>query len=236
MTKKRATLTFISEPLDELLTSAHYPRLSPVGDGTMPLSTAIHWIATEGLKREFKLITAGPTYLAAGVALRDKIISENALTYGENQDGEYEQIPAIDYINKDLTFDFEAGVEDIARRDNRIEIGLSDDGDCLFRANSFRAIFTKIVVRKEDILREWPFDNSAPLRVKAVRGKKPLIKEYLRRHFTGPVPSPAFENRKGLKGKIENSELATQHPELKSIDDGTLKTAIDEHNAEILQT
>jgi hypothetical protein len=236
MAKKKAILKEFSEPLDELLTSAHYPPLSPVGDGTLAFSAAVHWIATEGLQLRIPISSAGPTYLAAAVALRDKAISGKAATFGENLDGEFEQISAIEYVDKKFTFDFEAGVEDTARRDNRIEVSLSDDGDCLFRANSFRAIWTKMAVRKEDILREWPFDKTAPVRVKAVRGKKPLIKEYLRQHFPKPVPGPAFANRKALKRDIENSELATQHPELKSIDDGTLKTAIDEYNAEFQQS
>jgi hypothetical protein len=221
---------------DDVSTLDHYPPISPVGDGSMPFFGAVHWIATEGLQLRIPISSAGPTYLAAAVALRDKHISGKAITYGENQDGEFEQISAVEYVDKKFIFDFEAGVEDLARRDNRIEIGLSDDGDCLFRANSFRAIFTKIVVRKEDILREWPFDKTAPVGVKAARGKKPLIKEYLRQHFSKPVPGPAFTNRKALKRDIENSELATRYPQLKSIDVGTLKTAIDEYNAEFQQS
>jgi hypothetical protein len=233
--KHSSTLKEIEAISDDVLTLDHYPPVSPIGDGLMPVFAVIHWNATKGLQLRLPISSAGPTYRATAIALRDKIISGKVITCGENLDGEFEQISAIEYVDKKFTFDFEAGVEDIAGRDNRIEVGVSDDGDCLFRANSFRAIWTKIAVRKEDVRHEWPFDKTTPVRVKAVRGKKPLIKEYLRQHFPKQIPGPAFANRKALKGEIENSELATRYPQLKSIDDGTLKTAIDEYNAEFQQ-
>jgi hypothetical protein len=221
----------------DVSTLDHYPPISPVGDGSTPFSAAVHWIASKGLQVGMLLSSAGPTYRAAAIALRDKVISGKALTHGENQDGEFEEIPAHEF--EELEFTFAESVEDIAGRVNRIDVVPSENGlslDCFFRARSHRPFWTKLRVRKEDILREWPFDQVSPDSVRPQRGKKPLIKQYLRDNFPNRVPPPSHESRKALKGKIENSELATQHPELKSIDDGTLKTAIDEFNAEFQQS
>jgi len=234
MARKKAVLKEFSEPLDDVLTSAHYPWIPPIGDGTMTMSAAIHWIATEGLQVDLAINIAGPRYVAAAIALRDKIILNKVKSYGENSDRDFEEIPGIAFLERKFTFDFEAGVEDIAGRENRIEVSLSEDGDCLFRANSFRAVWTHLMVRREDIRREWEFAQVAS--IGAGRGKKPLIKQYLRENFPNGVPTPAIEPRKGLKGKIETSDLATKHPQLGSIDYGTLKSAIDDFNAEFQQS
>jgi len=231
-----ANFTLVEVELDDVSTLDHYPPISPVGDGSIPWSATVHWIASKGLQVGMRLSSAGPTYRAAAIALRDKVISGKALTHGENHDGEFEEIPAHEF--EELEFSFAESVEDIAGRVNRIDVVPSENGlslDCFFRARSHRPFWTKLRVRKEDVLREWPFDQVSPDRVRPQRGKTPLIKQYLRDNFPNGVPAPAHESRKALKGTIENSELATQYPQLKSIDDGTLKTAIDQYNAEFQQ-
>jgi hypothetical protein len=190
MTKKRATLKFISEPLDELLTSAYYPRLSPVGDGIMPLSATIHWIITEGLKIEFLLINAEPRYRSAAEEMQNKIISGKIVVHGENLDGDREAIPAIEFEDLIFTFDFVEDLADVAGHDRRIEVGVSEDGDCLFRPNSHLPIWTKLVVQRELVRREWPFhlvtEESAytAIRAEPFRGaeveaaRKALLQEF----------------------------------------------------------
>jgi hypothetical protein len=155
--KKEAALKEFSESLDEVTTSAHYPQLSPVGDGTMPLSAVIHWVATEGLKREFLLISAEPGYRSAAKEIQDKIVSGKIVVHGENLDGDREAIPAIEFEDLKFTFDFVEGLEDFAGHYRRIEIGVSEDGDCLFKPNSHLSIWTKLVIQREPVLREWPF-------------------------------------------------------------------------------
>lgn len=148
--------------LDHLSTLDLYPPILPVGDGSMPFSAAVHWIASEGLKSGLPLSSAGQKYRDAAIALRDKIISEKVRTSGENLDGDPEALAAVEFEELKFTFDFEAGVVDIAKRVNRIEVVASENGlpqDCYFRARSHRPIWTKLVVRREDVLREWPFDS-----------------------------------------------------------------------------
>jgi hypothetical protein len=194
-------------PLDEILTSTHYPPISPIGDGNMPLSAAINWIATKGLQVTFPLDNAGPEYHAAATVIQDQLISEKAIVYGENSDRDFEVIPGVKFQGKKFIFDFEAGVEDIAGRDNRIEVGVSEDGDCLFRAYSFRAIWTNMVVRKEDVRREWPFhlvtDESAyadvpdvPLQGrKAEAARQALLQEFPDRRVPNQLTIAQLVNR-----------------------------------------
>jgi hypothetical protein len=190
MVKKRATLQLVSEPLDALLTSAHYPRLSPVGDGTMAFSASIHWIATEGLKKDFLLISAESRYRAAAEEIQNKIVSGKIVVHGENSDGDREAIPAIEFEDLTFTFDFVEGVADVAGGGRRIEVGVSEDGDCLLKPNSHLPIWTKLVVQRELVRREWPFhlvtEESAytaipdvPFRgAKAEAARKALLQEF----------------------------------------------------------
>jgi hypothetical protein len=226
--------TEYSEPLDDLSTSDYYEPISAGGDGTMPFWAAVHWIATQGLQISLLIAEASSLYRAAAIALRDKIISNKVKVYGENSDRDFEEMPGIAFVGREFCFDFEEGLEVLASRENRIEISSGKDGDCLFRAYSFRAIWTKIVVCREDVRREWPLVSVAGTNLGL--GKLPLIKQYLRENFPSGVPDPAMEPRKGLKGKIETSGLATKYPQLQSIDIGTLKSAIDEFNEEFQKT
>ena len=59
-------------------------------------------------------------------------------------------------------------------------------------------------------------------------GKRPRIKRYLAEWHPKGVPDPAHCPRKALKGRLLEAE-----PGLKPLDEGTLKTAIDEYNREI---
>jgi hypothetical protein len=59
-------------------------------------------------------------------------------------------------------------------------------------------------------------------------GKRPRIKRYLAEWYPAGVPDPAHCPRKALKGRLLEAE-----PGLKPLDEGTLKTAIDEYNRDI---
>jgi hypothetical protein len=62
---------------------------------------------------------------------------------------------------------------------------------------------------------------------KQALGKRPRIKAHLAKLFPEGVPDPAYCNRKELI-----RELLKLDPGLKPLDDGTLKTAIDEYNTD----
>jgi hypothetical protein len=160
--KPNSKLQEIEAISDDVSTLDHYPPISPVGDGSMPFSAAVHWIASEGLQFGLPLSSAGQKYHDAAISLRDKITSEKVRTSGENLDGDPEAIAAVEFEQLQITFDFYEGVEHIAGRVNRIEIVPSENGlsqDCYFKARSHRPFWTKVVVRKEDIFREWQFDS-----------------------------------------------------------------------------
>jgi hypothetical protein len=157
MARKKAVLKELSEPLDDVLTSDYYPPISPIGDGTMPWSAAVHWIATVGLETDLLLIGAESHYRNAAVEIQNKIISGKISVHGENPDGDREAIPGIEFEDLTFTFDFVEGVADVAGRNRRIEIGVSEDGDCLFKPNSRLPMWTKLAVSREAVRREWPF-------------------------------------------------------------------------------
>jgi hypothetical protein len=62
---------------------------------------------------------------------------------------------------------------------------------------------------------------------KQALGKRPRIKAHLAKLFPDGVPDPAYCNRKELI-----RELLKIDPGLKPLDDGTLKTAIEEYNTD----
>jgi hypothetical protein len=62
---------------------------------------------------------------------------------------------------------------------------------------------------------------------KQALGKRPRIKTHLAKLFPDGVPDPAYCNRKELI-----RELLKIDPGLKPLDDGTLKTAIEEYNTD----
>jgi hypothetical protein len=153
--KPNSKLQEIEAISDDVSTLDHYPPISPVGNGSMPFSAAVHWIASEGRRFGLPLSCAGQKYRAAAIALRDKIISGKVSIHGENQDGEFEEIPAHEF--EELEFTFTENMEDIAGRINHIDIIPSENGmslDCFFRARSHRPFWTKLRVAKVDLLRE----------------------------------------------------------------------------------
>jgi hypothetical protein len=92
--------------------------------------------------------------------------------------------------------------------------------------------FWCIWVSEEDF-RHWLTTQSAPapeIEPQAPRrqaaGKRPLVKDLLARLHPNGVPDPARCNRKMLR-----RELLKIDPTLRPLDEGTLKTAIDEYNA-----
>jgi hypothetical protein len=72
-------------------------------------------------------------------------------------------------------------------------------------------------------LREWLHQPSQETR--RYVGKRPRIKSHLAKLYPDGVPDPAFCPRKGLL-----RELLRIDPSLAPLDDGILKTAIDEYN------
>src|SRR5262249_33170618 len=63
---------------------------------------------------------------------------------------------------------------------------------------------------------------------KTKRGKRPRIKNYLSKHFADRVPDPGVCPRNALKADILKADSS-----LEPLDEATLKSAIDEYNAEV---
>jgi len=59
-------------------------------------------------------------------------------------------------------------------------------------------------------------------------GKRPRIKNYLSNHFADGVPDPGLCPRNALRADILKAD-----PSLEPLDEATLKSAIDEYNAEV---
>ncbi len=97
-----------------------------------------------------------------------------------------------------------------------------------------------MLLDKADILRVWPPVGSittpaidAHPRVRASRrrhGKRPRIRLYLTDHYPNGVPEPAYLPRHKLR-----ADILQYDPSLAPLDEGTLKTAVDEYNQEIAQ-
>jgi hypothetical protein len=81
-----------------------------------------------------------------------------------------------------------------------------------------------------EVLNNTRVNAVTPIATKAAgppsRGKQPRIAEYLRDHFPAGVPGPGSCPRHILK-----ADLLKWDPDLKPLDEGTLKKAIDTYNA-----
>jgi hypothetical protein len=89
--------------------------------------------------------------------------------------------------------------------------------------------WNEIVRVSADDLRSWlkPTEAKKQEPKKKALGKRPRIKAHLAKLFPEGVPDPAHCPRKELL-----RELLKLDPGLKPLDDGTLKTAIEEYNTD----
>ena len=83
-----------------------------------------------------------------------------------------------------------------------------------------------IKINRED-LHHWLDEPAQQVRRNAYLGKRPRIKSHLAKLYPDGVPDPAFCPRKGLL-----RELLRIDPALAPLNDATLKTSIDEYNAD----
>jgi hypothetical protein len=205
-TKKRRTSA--REPLlrevdaidfQTLWALAYYPSISPIGDGQMPLSAAVHWIASKGFKNDHDLTSQEGqlAYSAAAIDLFAKISSDNKVhAVGENSDEDPEQLPAVQFSELASYFDFTDDFE-AAGNDRRMEINVSEEGysrDVLRKAGK-RGQWTAVRVSCEDVRRVWPYQGL------------PRCDDNSPEEFCDAVPS---EIQKGPKAEITRQALRSK--------------------------
>jgi hypothetical protein len=214
----------------------YYPSISPVGDGQMPISAAVHWIASEGLKIDYDLLShIGVTkYYDAAKALFDKIASNKASVVGENEDEKNDFIPCAEFVELKAYFDFgDSDLEAVAGNDKRLELNVSENKKSrdIFRKSNNRGKWTKIYVFCEEILSAFPFVVGSPAQPRG--NKRPKILKYFAQNFSESpgVPDPSYKSRKDLR-----ADLLKWDPKLAPLDEQTVKTAVDKYNARFKST
>jgi hypothetical protein len=160
--KRRPALQWVELAAEPFLASQHFPPIKPTADGHMPLSAAVHWIASRGFKNDHDLTSQEGqlAYSAAAIDLFAKISSDKVHAVGENSDEDPEQLPAVQFSGLASYFDFTDDFE-AAGNDRRIEINVSEEGqsrDVLRKAGK-RGQWTAVRVSCEDVFQEWPFLN-----------------------------------------------------------------------------
>jgi hypothetical protein len=205
-TKKRRTsarepLLREVEAIDFQTLSAlgHYPEVA--SDGPIPISAAIHWVASEGRKIDHDLYSAEGMahYNNAASALFGKVALGKVRVIGENEDEKNDFIPCAEFVELKAYFDFakDDAFQFAACNDRRLEIHVSENGKSLdtFRKPNKRGEWTKIYVFCEEIRSEWPYqglprcDNNSP------------------EEFCDAVPS---EIQKGPKAEITRQALRSK--------------------------
>jgi hypothetical protein len=201
-----------------------------------PISAAVHWIASEGLKIDYDLLShIGVTkYYDAAKALFDKIASNKWSVVGENDSEKNKQIPAYEFVALDPYFDFgDSDLEAAAGNDKRLELNVSENKKSrdIFRKSNNRGKWTKIYVFCKDIGQAWPFVVASPAQPRG--NKRSKILKYLSENFSESpgVPDPPYKSRKDLR-----ADLLKWDPKLGPLDEQTVKTAVDKHNAQFKST
>jgi hypothetical protein len=156
---KKPVLREVELAAEPLPASQHFPPIKPAADGQMPLSAAVHWIASKGFKNDHDLTSQEGqlAYSAAAIDLLAKISDDKVHAFGENSDEDPEQLPAAQFSQLASYFDFTDDFE-AAGNDRRMEINVSEEGqsrDVLRKAGK-RGHWTAVRVSCEDVSREWP--------------------------------------------------------------------------------
>jgi hypothetical protein len=163
-----------------------FPDIRPDDDGVMPISAAIHWIASDGRKINHDLFSAEgrASYSSAAGALFGKVASGKVRVIGENENEESEFVPVAEFGELRAYFDFVNDNDDIlqasAGNDKRLEVSVSGENDesrDVFRKKNKRGEWTKLYVLREDMRRQWPEESaSAPETLKPYPKDAPLGK------------------------------------------------------------
>jgi AAA domain len=112
-----------------------FPDIRPDDDGAMPISAAIHWIASDGRKINHDLFSAEgrASYRSAAGALFGKVASGKVRVIGENENEESEFLPVAEFGELRAYFDFAKDNDDIfqasAGNDKRLEVNVSGEND-----------------------------------------------------------------------------------------------------------
>jgi hypothetical protein len=149
-----------------------FPDIRPDGDGVMPISAAIHWIASEGRKINHDLLSAEGKahYSSTASALFGKVVSGTVRVIGENENEENDFMPVAEFGALKAYFDFSNDdiFEASAGNDKRLEVNVSGENDesrDVFRKPTKRGEWTKLYVLREEIRREWPEETTAPPKI-----------------------------------------------------------------------
>jgi hypothetical protein len=233
---KKPVLRWVEEPSTILPALQYYSAIERRDDGPLPLCAAVHWVASKGLTRDCDLASANGLSIYCDVAhdIFAKIASGKLRVVGEDEDEKNDFIPAAEFVGLKPQFDFVDDFESIISAAKTMEINAyqSRDSHDVFRKASNRGRWTGVHVFWEDVRREFPFRNITKAPQTVALGKKSIVKSFLRIKFPAGVPSPAEAPRKDLLAEIKD-KLSPNHPRFKTLDAGTLKTAIDEYNAEL---
>jgi hypothetical protein len=176
--------------------------IKPDGDGCMPLSAALHWIASNGLaSAPDACVDASDQYQAVAKEFSAKVISGRVRIIGADNNQMAETLPPLELATVQWSFFFNDDdyFSDATTDVSRIVImpcGDDQRSEDQYWAAGDQPRLTMLQVFKEDIRREWPFKCSQS----DLTRKIPPTQEQT------PRPEPGHERRQlkpGTKPKFD---------------------------------
>jgi hypothetical protein len=140
-----------------------YLPIKPEGDGCMPLSAALHWIASKGFANAPDACTdAGDQYQAAAKEFSSKVISGKVRVIGADHNQRPETLSPLEFATMRWCFLFNETdlFSEIVANEARIVImpcGENEQSEDQFWVSGNQPRFTMLQVFREDVRREWPF-------------------------------------------------------------------------------
>jgi hypothetical protein len=149
--------------------SAKFLPITPTGDGSMPISAALYWIASKGLTIDLGGLDGRDRYRKAAEDFSKKANSKKFEVVGLDRDGKIAILPSHIFVaalkwlfTNDDDRDIWASVW---ASDARIEVVLCDDdqhsNDEFWDGGDSFARVTTLTVLKESVRREWSFNCGA---------------------------------------------------------------------------
>jgi hypothetical protein len=150
-------------PISSLKIESRFLPIAPGGDGYMPLSAALHWIASKGLTcAPDTCLDANAQYQAAAKEFKAKASSGKVRVVGADHNRTVETFPSDQFATTQWCFVFnEADLfSEILANEARIVImpcGENEQSEDQFWVGGNQPRLAMLQVSRKDVRREWPF-------------------------------------------------------------------------------
>jgi hypothetical protein len=163
--KTSAGLPPSNRPISKLKIESRFLRIAPDGDGYMPLSAALHWIASKWLTcAPDTCLNAKEQYQAAAAEFKTPGSSGKVRVIGADHNRTVEPFPPDQFATVRWCFVFNESdlFSEIIAHEARIVImpcGEDEQSEDQFWVGGNQPHLTMLQASKEDVRREWPFQR-----------------------------------------------------------------------------